>query len=223
LCFSVAESACALPKLNVVLCGSDGTLKASISNLFLDQRDRRPELSSECVKLEGEAHGRLITLVELPSLTRLSQKDVMHQALRCVSLCDPGVHVFLLIIPDGPLTDEDKTETEEIQKIFSSKINNHTMVLIIQKSDHETEEQNDAMKSVIECFGGRHHFLGTNPQVSVLVTKLEQMMEENTGICFSIETILDAQIEKFEEMRKKISLDTQIQQPGNDQNMCVIH
>ncbi|XP_039530350.1 GTPase IMAP family member 8 [Pimephales promelas] len=209
----LAESACALPKLNVVLCGSDGTLKASISNLFLDQRDRRPELSSECVKLEGEAHGRLITLVELPSLTRLSQKDVMHQALRCVSLCDPGVHVFLLIIPDGPLTDEDKTETEEIQKIFSSKINNHTTVLIIQKSEHETEELNDAMKSVIECFGGRHHFLGPNPQVSVLVTKLEQMMEENSGICFSTETFLDAQIEKFEEMRKKIiSLETQIQQ-----------
>ncbi|CAM4675458.1 unnamed protein product [Leuciscus chuanchicus] len=199
--------------LNVVLCGRDRRLKAFISNLILDQRDRRSELSSECVKLEGEAHGRRITLVELPALTRLSQEEVMRQALRCVSLCDPGVHVFLFIIPDGPLTDEDKTETEETQKIFSSKINNHTMFLIIQKSEHETEEQNEAVKSVIECFGGIHHFLEPNPQVSLLVTKLEQMMEENCGICFSTETFLDAQVEKFEEMRKKIiSLDTQIRQ-----------
>jgi len=97
------------------------------------------------------------------------------------------------------------------------------MVLIIQKSEHETEELNEAMKSVILCFGGRHHFLGPNPQVSVFVTKLEQMMEENTGICFSTETFLNAQIERFEEMRKKMSLDTQIQQQGNDQNMCVLH
>ncbi|CAM4675278.1 unnamed protein product [Leuciscus chuanchicus] len=212
----MAESVCASPKLNVVLCGSDRTLKAFISNLILEQRDRRSEFSSECVKLEGEAHGRRITLVELPALTRsdstLTGDAVMRQALRCVSLCDPGVHVFLFIIPDGPLTDEDKTETEEIQKIFSSKINNHIMVLIIQKSEHETEEQNEAVKSVIQCFGGRHHFLGPNPQVSVLVTKLEQMMEENRGIPFSTETFLDAQIEKFEEMRKKISLETQIQQ-----------
>ncbi|XP_077074082.1 uncharacterized protein LOC143725509 isoform X2 [Siphateles boraxobius] len=209
---SMAESVSVLPKLNVVLCGSNRTLKVSISNLILNQRDRRPELSSECVKLEGEAHGRLITLVELPALTRLSQEEVMRQALRCVSLCDPGVHVFLFIIPVGPLSDEDKTETEEIQKIFSSKINNHIMFLIIQKSEHETEEQNEAMKSVIDCFGGRHHFLGPNPQVSMLVTKLEQMMEENSGIPFSTETFLEAQIEKFEEMRKKISLDTQIRQ-----------
>ncbi|XP_056089961.1 interferon-induced very large GTPase 1 [Rhinichthys klamathensis goyatoka] len=209
----LAESVNVLPKLNVVLCGSDRRLKASISNLLLDRRDRRPELISECVKLEGEAHGRLISLVELPALTPLSQEEVMRQALRCVSLCDPGVHVFLFIIPDGPLTDEDKTETEKIQKIFSSKINIHTMVLIIQKSEHETEEQNETTKSVIECFGGRHNFLGPNPQVSVLVTKLEQMMEENYGISFSTETFLDAQIEKFEEMSKKIiSLDTQIQQ-----------
>ncbi|CAM4675413.1 unnamed protein product [Leuciscus chuanchicus] len=209
---NMAESVCASPKLNVVLCGSDRRLKVFISNLILDQRDRRSELSSECVKLEGEAHGRRITLVELPALTQLSQEEVMRQALRCVSLCDPGVHVFLLIIPDGPLTDEDKTETEEIHKPFSLKINNHIMVLILQESEHETEEQNEAMKSVIQCFGGRHHFLGPNPQVSVLVTKLEQMMEENSGICFSTETFLDAQIEKFEETRKRISLDTQIQQ-----------
>ncbi|XP_048036173.1 interferon-induced very large GTPase 1-like isoform X2 [Megalobrama amblycephala] len=203
--------------LNVVLCGSNRTLKSSISNLILNQRDRRSELSSECVKLEGEVHGRPITLVELPALTRLSQKEVMRQALRCVSLCDPGVHVFLLIIPDGPLTDEDKTETEEIQKIFSSKINNHIMVLIIQKSEHETEELNEAMKTFIESFGGRHHFLEPKTQASMLVNKLEQMMKESSGICLSTETFLDAQTEKFEEMRKKIiSLDTQIQDSRED-------
>ncbi|XP_067303207.1 GTPase IMAP family member 8-like [Pseudorasbora parva] len=204
---------CALPKLNVVLCGSDRTLKASISNLILDQRYRRSELGSECVKLEGEVHGRLITVVELPALTRLSQEEVMRQAHRCVSLCDPGVHVFLLIIPDGPITDEDKTGTEELQKIFSSKINNHIMVLIIQKSENKTAELNEAVKSVIERFGGRQHFLEPNTQVSMLVNKLEKMAEENSRICFSTETFLEAQIEKFEEMRRKvISFEMQVQQ-----------
>ncbi|KAF4096302.1 hypothetical protein G5714_022271 [Onychostoma macrolepis] len=208
----LAEDVNMLSKLNVVLCGSDRTLKSFISNLILNQRDNRSELR-ECVKMEGEADGRLITLVELPALTQLSEKEVMRQTLRCVSLCDPGVHVFLFIVSDGPLTDEDKTETEEIQKIFSSNINNHIMVVIIQKSKHKTEELNEEIKSVIERFGGRHHFLAPNTHASMLVTNLEQMVEENRRICFSTETFLDAQIKKNEEMRKKvISLETQTQQ-----------
>ncbi len=222
VCFSVAEDVNMLSKLNVVLCGSDSTLKSSISNLILNQRDNRSELR-ECVKLEGEVDGRLITLVELPALTQLSEKEVMRQTLRCVSLCDPGVHVFLFIVSDGPLTDEDKTETEEIQKIFSSKINNHIMVLIIQESEHKTEELNEKMKFVIECFGGRYHIISPNLQVSMLMTKLEQMVEENRS-CYSTETFLDAQIEKIEEMRKKVnSLEKQIQQQGNDQKICMSH
>ncbi|KAI2645026.1 GTPase IMAP family member 9 [Labeo rohita] len=201
-----------LSKLNVVLCGTDKTLKSFISNLILNQTDKRSELR-EYVKLEGEVHGRLITLVELPALTQLSKVEVMHQTLQCVTLCDPGVHVFLFIISDGPLTDEDKRETEEIQKIFSSKINNHIMVLIIQKSEHETAELNEEMKSLIDFFGGRHNFLGPNPELSMLVTKLEQMVQENSRSCYSTKTFLDEQIKKIEEMRKKINfLEKQIDQ-----------
>ncbi len=58
---------------------------------------------------------------------QLSQEEVMCQTLRCVSLCDFGVHSFFLIVPVGPLTDEDKIELEKIQKIFYYK--EHFMVL----------------------------------------------------------------------------------------------
>ncbi|KAK2916904.1 hypothetical protein Q8A67_001278 [Cirrhinus molitorella] len=111
-------------KLNLVVCGSDGTLKSSISEQILQQTDRRSDIE--------------ISLVELPALfnPRLSEEEVIRQTLRCVSLCHPGVHVFLLIIPNAPLTDE--AEMEEIQMIFSSRINKHIMILIIQNSEHQT-------------------------------------------------------------------------------------
>ncbi|XP_051988754.1 GTPase IMAP family member 8-like, partial [Xyrauchen texanus] len=141
---------CESVKLNVVVCGSDRRLKASISNLILNESDRRSESSSECVRIEGEVSGRLITLVELPALSQLSEEEVMRQSLHCVSLCHPGVHVFLLIIPDAPITDEDKAEMEKIQRIFSSRINKHIMVLIMQNSEHTTAELNEETKSVIE-------------------------------------------------------------------------
>ncbi|XP_077081976.1 uncharacterized protein LOC143735697 isoform X2 [Siphateles boraxobius] len=204
-------------KLNLVLCGSNGRLKSFISNLILKQGDRRPELSSECVRRDVELHGRLVSLVELPALlnTRLSEEEVMRQTLRCVSLSDPGVHVFILTIPDAPLNNEDRAELENIQKIFSSRINKHIMILIYQNSEEKTAELNEETQSVIESFGGRHHFIGPDTQVSVLMEKLEQMVEANNGVCFSSETLLDAQMEKllkFEEMKKRIhSLETWFQ------------
>ncbi|XP_051988808.1 interferon-induced very large GTPase 1-like [Xyrauchen texanus] len=146
----------------------------------------------------------------------------MRQSLHCVSLCHPGVHVFLLIIPDAPITDEDKAEMEKIQRIFSSRINKHIMVLIMQNSEHTTAELNEETKSVIESYAGRHHFCGPNTQVSMLMEKLEQMVETNNGDCFSTETFWDAQMKKllkFEEMRRKIhSLEMPFQSQGSREN-----
>uniref|UniRef100_A0A673IQT9 AIG1-type G domain-containing protein n=1 Tax=Sinocyclocheilus rhinocerous TaxID=307959 RepID=A0A673IQT9_9TELE len=184
-------------KLNLVVCGSDGTLKSSISDLILQQIDRRSDV---------ELHGRLISVIELPALIRLSEEEEMRQTLRCVSLCHPGVHVFLIIIPDAPLNSEDKAEIEEIQRIFSSRINKHIMILIKQSSEHQTAELNEETQSVIERFGGRHHFFGPKTQVSSLMENIEQMLEENRGEYFSTEMFLEAQMKKlmkYEEMKKK--------------------
>uniref|UniRef100_A0A672PMM3 AIG1-type G domain-containing protein n=2 Tax=Sinocyclocheilus grahami TaxID=75366 RepID=A0A672PMM3_SINGR len=139
----------------------------------------------------------------------------MHQTHRCVSLCHPGVHAFILIIPDAPLNNEDRAEIEEIQRIFSSRVNKHIMILIKQNPEHQTAELNEETQSVIKSFGGRHHFIGLNTRVSELMEKLEQMVEENSGVCFSTETLMEAQMEKlqkFEEMKKRVhSLETWFQ------------
>ncbi|XP_052445887.1 uncharacterized protein LOC127987559 [Carassius gibelio] len=192
-------------KLNLVVCGSDGTLKSFISHLILQQTDRRSD--------------RELHVIDLPALIRLSEEEVMRQTHRCVSLCHPGVHVFILIIPDDTLNNEDRAEIEKIQRIFSSRVNKHIMILIKQSSDHQTGELNEETQSVIERFGGRHHFIGPNTQVSTLMEILEQMVEENRGEFFSTETLMDAQMEKllkFEEMKKKIqSLETHLLSQGS--------
>ncbi|RXN12250.1 GTPase IMAP family member 8-like protein [Labeo rohita] len=206
-------------KLNLVLCGNEG-LKSFTSNLILNQSEKGSVLGSECVRRDVELHGRLISLVELPVLTRLSEEEVMRQTHRCVSVCHPGVHVFIIIIPDAPLNNEDKAEMEKIQRVFSSRINKHVMILIKQNPEHQTEKLNEETQSVIESFGGRHHFIDLNTQVSVLMEKLEQVVEENSGVCFSTETLFEAQMEKllkFEEMKRRIrSLETLFQPQGND-------
>ncbi len=172
-----------------------------------------------------ELDGRLISLLELPALfnTHLSEEEVMRQTLRCVSLCHPGVHVFIFIIPDAPLNNEDRAEIEKIQRIFSSRINKHIMILIKQNPERQTTELNEETRSVIQSLGGRHQFIDLNTQVSVLMEKLEQMVEENSGVCFSTETLMETQMEKleeFDEIKKRVhSLDTWFQSQGNDQQI----
>ncbi|XP_058626319.1 GTPase IMAP family member 8-like isoform X3 [Onychostoma macrolepis] len=200
-------------KLNLVVCGSDGSLKSSVSEQILQQTDRRSDV---------ELHDRLINLLELPALTGLSEEEVMRQTLRCVSLCDPGVHAFLLIIPDALLNNEDKAEIQEIQRIFSSRINKHIMILIKQSSERQTEELSEETQSVIQRFGGRHQFFGLKTQVSTLMENIEQMLEENRGECFSTEMFLEAQVKKlmkYEEMKKKVhSLETHLLSQGSSEN-----
>ncbi|XP_048030339.1 golgin subfamily A member 6-like protein 22 [Megalobrama amblycephala] len=194
-------------KLNLVVCGSDGTFKSSMSEQIL--RD-------------VELHGRQTSLVELPALSQLSEEEVMRQTLRCVSLYDPGVHVFLLIVPDAPLNNEDKAEMEEIQRIFSSRINKHMMILIMQSSEHQPAELNEETQSVIERFGGRHCFFGPNTQVSTLMENIEKMLEENRGEFFSTETFLEMQmkkLKKYEEMKKIHSPETHLLPQGSRENI----
>ncbi|KAI2666928.1 GTPase IMAP family member 4 [Labeo rohita] len=115
------------------------------------------------------------------------------------------------------LTGEDgakKDHPSRIQRILSSRINKHIMILIMQNSEHQTSELNEETQSVIESFGGRHHFFGPKTQVSTLMENIEKMLEENRGEVFSTETFLEAQMKKlmkFEEMKKTSnSLETRL-------------
>ncbi|XP_051745198.1 GTPase IMAP family member 8-like [Ctenopharyngodon idella] len=177
-------------KLNLVLCGSDETLKNTVSKLIREKK-------------HVDLHGRLISLVELPALNQLSEEEVMRQTLNCVSRCDPGVHVFLFIVPDAPLNNEDKVEMEKIQKIFSS-VKKHIMMLIIQEknmiskliskislfqsSDTETETS-------LHKFGGHRFFLKNILQVPDLLKDVEDMVQENKGSSYTTFMYLQDQIE----------------------------
>ncbi|XP_056304616.1 uncharacterized protein LOC130216775 [Danio aesculapii] len=204
-------------KLNVVVCGSNCSLKSSITELIPQHTNRR----SESVSTDVDLYGCQINVLELPALfkTELSEEEVMRQTLSCVSLCQPGVHAFLFIIPDAPLTDEDKAEMEVIQRIFSSRINKYLITLIMQNSELQKAELNEETQAVIESFGGRHYIFGSTTQVSTLMENIEKMLEENRKGAYSTETFLEAQMKKnfhYEDMKRKLhSLETNLLSQGS--------
>ncbi len=116
---------------------------------------------------------------------QLSQEEVMCQTLRCVSLCDSGVHSFFLIVPAGPLTDEDKIELEKIQKIFYYK--EHFMVLFTTDLTVDQSVRNSVIptesQTVVSLYGGHYNVMGLKDhrnfeQISDLLDCIESIKTE---------------------------------------------
>uniref|UniRef100_A0A3Q2TVD0 AIG1-type G domain-containing protein n=1 Tax=Fundulus heteroclitus TaxID=8078 RepID=A0A3Q2TVD0_FUNHE len=169
---------------NLVLCGRSGAGKTSVAKAILGQTELHSASKiSESVKNQGEVSGCWVSVVELPALYGRSEREVMEESFRCVSLCDPeGVHAFILVLPVGPLTDEDKGELKTIQDTFSSVVNNNTMVLITTKSDpsHPTVAKflkGEDIQQLIQSCRGRHVVVNSidRKQFSTVIDYVERM------------------------------------------------
>ncbi|XP_026198853.1 GTPase IMAP family member 8-like [Anabas testudineus] len=173
------------PALNLVLCGRRGAGKTSAAKTILGRTELHSvSNSSECVKNQGEVCGRWVSLVELPALYGKPQETVMEESFSCISLCDPeGVHDFILVLPVGPLTDEDKGELETIQNTFSSIVNDFTMILFTVESDPtdpavvKSVRENRDIQELCQSCGGRYVVVNIKDrkQISEMLMTVEQM------------------------------------------------
>ncbi|MEQ2222540.1 hypothetical protein ILYODFUR_027351, partial [Ilyodon furcidens] len=200
-----------LPCINLVLCGSRGAVKTSAAKAILGQTElHSASNSSECVRNQRQVCGRWVSLVELPALYGKAQQEVMEESSRCISLCDPeGVHAFILVLPVGPLTDEDKGELQTLQDTFSSRVNTNTMVLLTAESDptHPSVvnclERNKDIQELIQRCGGRHVVVkgSDTKQFSTVIDFVVKMKQK----CFSLKTLADTYKDKIIQQEKSIT------------------
>ncbi|XP_071340121.1 uncharacterized protein [Trachinotus anak] len=203
------------PALNLVLCGRRGAGKTSAAEVILGQTELHSvSNSSECVKHQGQVCGRRVSLVELPALCGKPQEEVMKESLRCISLCDlEGVHAFILVLPVGPLTDEDKGELETIQNTFSSEVNDFTMILFTVESDPTAPavvnfvEKSRDIQDLLQRCGGRSVVLNIKDkqQIPEVLDAVEKMRHfENKPQGYTTETFAHVQIKKIFQQDKSI-------------------
>uniref|UniRef100_A0A8C4EYW3 AIG1-type G domain-containing protein n=1 Tax=Dicentrarchus labrax TaxID=13489 RepID=A0A8C4EYW3_DICLA len=230
------ESELIKPALNLVLCGRRGAVKTSAAKAILGQTEfHSVSNSSECVKHQGEVCGRWVSLVELPALYGEPQEAVMEESLRSISLCDPeGVHAFILVLPVGSLTDEDKGELKTIQNTFSSRVNDFTMILFTVDSDPTAPavvnfvKENRDIQELCQSCGGRYVVL--NIKNKQQIPELLDMVEENTKNkphCYTTETFAHAQMDKVIQLERlikknKISAPVSLRPPSRKAQSALI-
>ncbi|XP_023199924.1 vicilin-like seed storage protein At2g18540 [Xiphophorus maculatus] len=183
--------------LNLVLFGPSEPLKTAAAKVILGHKD----LPSECVRKQGEVFGRGVSLVVLPALYGKAEQEVMEESFRCVSLCDPeGVHAFILVLPVGPLTDEDKGELHTIQDTFSSRVNDFTIILFTTELDPEHPDvdkfiENKNIQDLLQICGGRYFVLNIRDR-----RQIKELMETVCGeksSVFSTEMFTKVLIERI--------------------------
>ncbi|XP_027873911.1 GTPase IMAP family member 8-like [Xiphophorus couchianus] len=201
--------------LNLVLFGRRGAGKTAVAKVILGQRELQSvSMISECVRKQGEVFGRGVSLVELPALYGKAEQEVMEESFRCVSLCDPeGVHAFILVLPVGPLTDEDKGELHTIQDTFSSRVNNFTIILFTTELDPEHPDvdkfikENKNIQDLLQICGGRYFVLNIRDrrQIKELMETLQKnVSDREKDSSYTVKMFAWGQIKKISQLQVEL-------------------
>ncbi|XP_062398322.1 GTPase IMAP family member 8-like [Sardina pilchardus] len=186
----------------IVLMGHESAGKSSTADTILNIWDSDHLKTTLLTTTRKAAVGRWqVTVVDTPGWLRdaprsQTSKKTKQEIVRSVSLCSPGPHAFLLVIPANvTFTEVEETAINEHLELLEEKVWNHTIVLFIRAEwmgdspiELYLESEGEPLNRIIKKCGSRYHVLSNmspdgQSQVEALLEKIEVMVAGNSN-CF---------------------------------------
>ncbi|XP_065133682.2 GTPase IMAP family member 4-like [Paramisgurnus dabryanus] len=193
-----------MEELRIVMLGKQGAGKSSSGNTLLDQNlfhtaahtDRVTQTCSAQTSTIGQEK---ITVVDTPGWPdSSSETEIKQEIMKCIDMCSPGPHVFLLVLPIGRFTDEEIKTIIDIMTEFGPEANKHMLLLFTRGDDLEEKSIEDYLKNtqedlknILEMCSGYHVFNNRDKnkniqsQVSSILQKINRMVENNAKKCYT--------------------------------------
>ncbi|XP_061877610.1 GTPase IMAP family member 4 [Entelurus aequoreus] len=185
-----------LTELRLVVVGWRWPGKSLTANTILGREEFRLERAAEfCVTRQTEAQGRQVTVVDTPGWysTQTTPLSYKKEITRGATLCPPGPHAFLLVIPVGMFTEVDRARIEEHVGLFGERVWRHTLVVftwaeVLRKISIERyiRREGAELQWVLEKCKHRYFVIDNcvfeeQAQVGRLMEKVEKMVADEGG------------------------------------------
>ncbi|XP_036419890.1 GTPase IMAP family member 4-like [Colossoma macropomum] len=181
--------------LRVVLHGNVGAGKSESGNTLLGSSCFLSELSGSAVTQQCEAQtvtlgGKRIMVVDTPGLTAtMDSNTAKKKLLQCLQLSAPGPHVFLLVIPLGRFTQDERDTVDRLIEVFGQKLYMFTIILFTFKRKNTSIEEyirtaGDSLQQLVQKCGSRYHAFSENPgkkDQEELLAKIDKLVAANGG------------------------------------------
>ncbi|XP_018518945.2 GTPase IMAP family member 2 [Lates calcarifer] len=177
-----------MSELRVVLLGNSWSQRSSVGNFILGKTEFNTEEEADCCqRVRGQVEEKEIVLINTPDLLLpdISEHKLTEHVETCVRLCDPGPHVFLLVLQPEDFTEEQKERLCRVLQLFSDQSFDHSLVLISTPREEragfmQQYRQHPPLKHMIrEC---RYRYLWRKDlELPELLTRLGQIVAENNG------------------------------------------
>ncbi|KAK2828990.1 hypothetical protein Q7C36_016980 [Tachysurus vachellii] len=184
--------------INLILIGEREAGKSAVGNAILGTMtfDQVGVRTRKSVRQEGVVRGKHVVVVDTPgwewfnlSGCSASPVAVRKEMISGMTLCHPGAHALLLVVPlSFSFSSRERRVAEEHVDLFGPQAWRHTLVLftvmdtkLLHDSALQDEvELNSELQQLVEKCSGRYHALHGRPkrgedQVADLLSKIQEM------------------------------------------------
>ncbi len=136
---------------------------------------------------------RLVSVVDTPGWSTSNLENV-KEILQSVTVCSPGPHAFLLVLPvDESFTKQSEQTVMELMNLFGECIWRYTVIIFSGHwlKDRPVEQyiacEGEALQRLIKKCGNRYNVLSDKSHLKNLIKMTEELVARNRGEYFTLE------------------------------------